>query len=266
MSSVFTHAFYLMPHAFRLCLPFHGVNDVLMATTINKQRLLTHLFTAAKKRGEPEAESRPVLEQFIYGLCRENATREQADRAYRNLCEHFFDWNEVRVSSTRELEDAFKGLSEPEVRAQRLVSFLQEVFEIHFSFDLEKMQKEGLKQAAKKLARYQAANDYISSWVVQRSLGGHAIPLDPPTLRCSRRLGLIEDDQEEGDARASLEHLIPKAKGSLFTDLLSHLADEYCWADRPHCSGCPMSGECAYAQENGVEGLATTRSHRPKPR
>ena len=41
-----------------------------------------------------------MLEQFIYGLCREDATREQADRAFRNLCERFFDWNEVRVSST----------------------------------------------------------------------------------------------------------------------------------------------------------------------
>src|SRR6516165_7750838 len=144
--------------------------DVLMATTINKQRLLNQLFTTAKKTVDVDDEARPVLQQFIYGLCRENATRAQADEAYRFLCERFFDWNEVRVSSIRELEEAFAGLSEPEVRAQRLVSFLQEVFEIHFSFDLDKLQKEGLKQAEKKLARYQSANEYTISWVVQRTL------------------------------------------------------------------------------------------------
>ncbi len=237
-----------------------------MATTINKQRLLNQLFTTAKKTIEPDEEARPVLEQFIYGLCREDATREQADDAYRFLCEKFFDWNEIRVSSLRELEEAFDGMSEPELRAQRLISFLQEVFEIHFSFDLDKLQKEGVKQAAKKLSRYQSANEYTISWVVQRTLGGHAIPVDAPTLRCVRRLGLIDEVQQEEEARASLEHLVPKAKGAWFTDMISTVAGEYCWEDQPQCSSCPLAGECAYAQENSVEGVAAGRSHRPKPR
>lgn len=237
-----------------------------MATTINKQRLLTQLFSTAKKTVEPDEEARPVLEQFIYGLCRQNATREQADEAYRFLQEKFFDWNEIRVSSLRELEEAFAGMSEPEARAQRLVSFLQEVFEIHFAFDLEKLQKEGLKQAAKKLSRYEAADEYAVSWVVQRSLGGHAIPVDAPTLRCVSRLGLTEGEPEEAEARATLEHLVPKAKGPLFSDVVSLVAGEYCWEEQPQCSSCPLVGECAYAQENGVESAAASRAHRPKPR
>jgi endonuclease III len=237
-----------------------------MATTINKQRLLTHLFNAAKKTVEVDEEARPVLEQFIYGLCRENATHEQADEAYRFLREKFFDWNEIRVSSLRELEDAFHGMNDSEMRSQRLIAFLQEVFEVHFAFDLDKLQKEGLKQAAKKLTRYQAANDYIVSWVMQRSLGGHAIPVDPPTLRCARRLGLLESENDEADARASLEHLIPKAKGTLFTDGVSAIAGEYCWEEQPQCSSCPLSGDCAHAQEHGTESMTATRVHRTKPR
>ena len=237
-----------------------------MATTINKQRLLTHLFTTAKKTVEVDEEARPVLQQFIYGLCRENATREQADEAYRFLCERFFDWNEIRVSSLRELEEAFAGMSDAEMRAQRLIAFLQEVFEVHFSFELDKLQKEGLKQAAKKLSRYQAANDYIVSWVMQHSLGGHAIPVDAPTLRCTTRLGLIENEQEEAEARASLEHLIPKAKGILFTEGISAIAGDYCWDEQPQCSACPLSADCTYAQEHGIEGMAATRTHRAKPR
>ena len=237
-----------------------------MATTINKQRLITQLFSTAKKTVEPDDEARPVLEQFIYGLCRQNATREQADEAYRYLQEKFFDWNEIRVSSLRELEEAFAAMSESEARAQRLVSFLQEVFEIHFSFDLDKLQKEGLKQAAKKLSRYEAADEYTVSWVVQRSLGGHAIPVDAPTLRCVGRLGLTEGEPEEAEARATLEHLVPKAKGPMFTDVVSLVAGEYCWEEQPQCSSCPLSGECAHAQENGIESAAPTRAHRSKPR
>src|SRR5262245_48067640 len=79
-----------------------------MATTINKQRVLNHLLTEAAPA--TEMEPLPVLEQFIFGLCRENATLEQARQGYSNLKTQFYDWNEIRVSSIREIEEALAGL------------------------------------------------------------------------------------------------------------------------------------------------------------
>jgi endonuclease-3 len=239
-----------------------------MATTINKQRLLNQLLATARKGADAGGPARPLLQEFIYGLCRENASAEQAEQAYCYLSEHFFDWNEVRVSSPREVEEAFAGLPGSEERAQRLLSFLQEVFEKEFSFDLDGLlkKKRGLKEAAQAVVRYQAANDYVGAWVVQRSLGGHAIPIDAPTLRCCRRLGLVDAGQEDAEAaRASLEHLIPKAKGPSFTDQVSKLAEEYCWEEEPNCPACPMAGDCATAQEGALVNLAGARC-RPKPR
>jgi endonuclease III len=243
-----------------------------MATTINKQRVLTQVLSTARKVADADLaavggpEPRLVLEEFIYGLCREDATPAEAGRAFRRLREHFFDWNEVRVSSPREIEEAFAGLPNPEARAQRLVAFLQEVFETEFSYDLEKLHKKGLKLAAKQLSSYQAANDYIGAWVVQRSLGGHALPLDAPTRRCARRLGLIDAGQEDSEsARTSLEHLVPKAKGPLFTDGMSWLAEAHCWEGEPQCGSCPLAGDCPTAQEAGIDGLAVV-GRRPKPR
>ena len=96
------------------------------------------------------------------------------------------------------------------------------MFETTFSFDLESLQKKGVKQAAKQLARYTAANDYATAWVVQQSLGGHAIPLDNPSLRALRRLALLEEDGPDLEAvRAGIEHQIPKARGQLFVDVVS---------------------------------------------
>src|SRR5262245_44605797 len=240
-----------------------GVIVVIMPITVNKQRVLTHLFSSLKKRYEPgEPEDRPVLEQLIYAICREGATRELADQAYQALRERFFDWNEIRVSSSREVEEVLAELTHAEARAQRIIGLLQEVFETTFSFDLESLHKKGLKQAAKQIERYQSANDYTSSWAVQRSLGGHAIPVDPPTLRATRRLGLVDEDQENLEAlRGTLEHLVPKAKGPLFNELISFLAEEYCWDDDPNCSACPMCGDCVYGKE-----ASRTVTSRPKPK
>src|SRR5438034_11269402 len=85
-----------------LTFPNEGVSEIRMPTTINKQKVLTQLFAQHKKNYATEPEPRPVLEQFIYGVCREGTTREHADRAFRALRDRFFDWNEVRVSSARE--------------------------------------------------------------------------------------------------------------------------------------------------------------------
>lgn len=239
-----------------------------MPNTTNKQRILTGLFNLKNRYGAEEPTSRPVLEQLLYAVCREGATREQADRAFRALGEHFFDWNEIRVSSLREVEEALADLPDAEHKAQRLISVLQEVFETTFSFDLEPLQKKGVKLSAKQLARYQAANDYAVAWVIQQSLGGHAIPLDAPSLRVLRRLGLLENEQDDPETlRASLEHIIPKSRGSLFGDLVSAVADDVCWEADPNCPSCPLKGECPTGQEATQTAVAATSSRsRPKPR
>jgi endonuclease-3 len=237
-----------------------------MPTTVNKQKILNHILTFLKKRYNPaDPEARPVLEHLIYALCREGTTREAADRAYRLLQERFFDWNEIRVSSPQEIQEVLEDLPDSHARAQRIISLLQEVFETNFSFDLEPLQKKGLKQAAKHLARYEAANDYTVSWAVQQSLGGHAVPLDEPSLRVVRRLSLVDGTEENLEAlRASLEHLVPKAKGSLFSDLLSALAEEFCKEDEPRCSTCPLCSECPTGQE--AKTSVSARGSRVKPR
>lgn len=234
-----------------------------MPATINKQRVLTTLFTILKKHyGEPgKLPERPVLEQMVYAVLRQDATRKAADKAFDRLNKLFFDWNEVRVSHPHEIEEAFEGLPEPAVAAQRVISLLQEVFESTFTFDLEGLNKKGMKQAAKQIGRYQAADDYTVAWVTQQSLGGHAIPVDAPVLRTARRLGLIDDERHVEHARASLEHQVPKAKGPQFVEYLSLLAKDFCWEEEPHCSACPMKGEC-------LTGVTDPRcqGRRPKPR
>lgn len=239
-----------------------------MPIITNKQRVLTQLFTTLKRRYAPsETDNHLVLEHFLYAVCREGITPAQADRAFRSLAERYFDWNEIRVTSLRELTETLADLPDAEVRAQRLISLLQEVFETTFSFDLEILHKKGLKQAAKQLARFQAAGDYAVAWVVQRALGGHAVPLDPPTLRVLRRLGLIDGDQDDLETlRASLEHLVPKSKSSLFSDLVSALADEFCWEDEPNCPSCPLCSHCPTGQEAARDAVPASRGNRPKPR
>ena len=74
----------------------------------------------------------------------------------------------------------------PGTRARRIIGLLQEVFEASYTFDLGEIVKKGLKDTARKLRLQGGRNDYAVAWVVQRTLGGHAIPLDEPTRACCR--------------------------------------------------------------------------------
>jgi endonuclease III len=223
-----------------------------MATMTNKQRLLNQVLAQAGKSFAAGPE-RGVLEQFIFGVCRQGATTDQAASAFDNLKARFFDWNEVRVSSYREVEEAMEPLPDAEAKAHRIILFLQEVFELHYSFDLDKLQKEGLK----------AADDFICAWVSQRTLAGHAIPIDEPSLRCAQRLGLVEEDRADLEAiRGSLEHQVPKARGVQFTEALSTVACEFCH-EEPSCGQCPLARECPSARMPPEE---SPPSNRRKPK
>jgi endonuclease III len=238
-----------------------------MPPTMNKQQTLTQVLKVLDKHySPPEPDSKPVLEQLLYAVLREGATRDQADTAYKTLQEKFFDWNEIRVSTPQEIADALDGLPGATEKSQRVIAILQQVFETAFSYKLDDIDKKGLKNAAKQLGRFAEAGDFAVAWVVQRSLGGHALPLDAPTLRVLRRLGVVDGDEANLESlRSTLEHYIPKSRGALFSDVISLVAKDFCWAEDPHCSACPLLKECPTGQER-KNTSAETKPTRLKPR
>ncbi|HET6576015.1 MAG TPA: hypothetical protein VFG68_20610 [Fimbriiglobus sp.] len=242
-----------------------------MPATTNKQQVLTTALTALKKKfpPPPEPPRRPILEEVVYAICREGVTSAAADAAFAHLKTAFFDWNEVRVSSVQEVADVLGKLPGAGDRAKRIVDFLQEHFERTYSFDLEDLEKKGLKQAAKQLARYKdkGVTDFVVAWVTQRSLGGHAVPLDGPGLRVLQRLGVIDADTDDLEAvRASVEHYVPKARGYEFTEELSQHADALCVEGTPLCAQCPLKSDCPTGQKLLAKGKAKDAKPKPKSR
>lgn len=224
-----------------------------MATTSNKQATLTHIVTALKDRYDPATAPvggpRKIYEELLYAVCRENASRELADPAFETLSARFVDWNELRVSSEREVADALGMLPDAADRAKRLISLVQEIFDTDFTFDLQPLEKKGLKQAERQLLRYKDVNRFRASWVVQQALGGHAVPVDDNTRRVLERVGVLSTEPEEEETGGpGLEHHVPKAKGPAFTECLSLLALELCHEESPQCGECPVNGECPHGQ------------------
>jgi len=241
-----------------------------MPAITSKQQTLTRAQAALKKKyplADADPVERTVLEELIYAACRENATAETADRAYASLRKTFIDWNEVRVSTVQEVADALRPLQQPGTRAKRIVALLQAVFEERYSYDLSDVLKKGLKDTARKLRFYkEGVNDFAVAWVIQRTLAGHAIPIDAATLRVLQRLGVVEPGEPESyeALRGSLEHVIPKSKGPEFTDLMSLHAKDTCVDGTPKCGTCPLKPDCPAAAEFLAKKPAAAKLKKPR--
>jgi endonuclease-3 len=219
--------------------------------TQSKSQFLTDIHTQLKRRYKPKpdraAAKLTVLEAVVYGICHEDTTREQANQALSRFKDHFFDWNEVRVSPIAEIEETLADIPDAENRAQRIRRFLRQLFEKTYGFTLEALVKKPLKEALKALAAYEAfSSDYVTATVVQQALGGHAIPIDSSTRTALSRLGIADPDL--ASLRSVIERAIPKNRGIEFLELLEELAHDTCVSPDPECPRCELRKICHYAQ------------------
>ncbi|NUQ61962.1 MAG: hypothetical protein HUU20_05715 [Pirellulales bacterium] len=188
-----------------------------------------HLAKVLKKHYKPvlPAPDRPVLETLLFGCCLENARYEAAEEAFAALVHNFFDFNEVRVSSVRELSEAIPRLPDPAAAATRVKRILQEVFEATYSFDLEDIRKQNLGPAVERLEKLGGTTKFSVAYVVQATLGGHAIAIDSGTLQALYVADLVSDEDVGAGIVPGLERAIPKNKGGEFGSMLHQLGADF---------------------------------------
>lgn len=193
----------------------------------NRAALITKTHKVLAKHYKPVKPSeRPVLEQLLYACCVEDAQYDVADECFARLQASLFDWNEVRVTTIRELSEILKGLPDPQRAATQLKQMLHSVFESIYSFEMDTMKKQNLGAAVKQLESYRGSTPYVVSYVVQSSLGGHSIPISPGAMRAMIAVGVASEKDAANCRIPGLERTIPKTKGVEFGSLLHQLGAE----------------------------------------
>jgi endonuclease III len=182
----------------------------------NRAALVNKALKVVKKHFKPSApavKDRSLLEHLVFACCVENSPYEAAEKVFHSLKSDYFDWNEVRVSSVRELAEVCKPLNDPNESATRIKRVLQSVFETHYSFDLEPLKKQNIGAAVKQLEKYNGSSPFVVAFVTQQALGGHAIPTNVGLLESLRIVGVISDAEAAKGVVPGLERTVPKSKG-----------------------------------------------------
>ena len=194
---------------------------------VNRSSLLSKLHKVLRKHFKPiPPPGQAVLEQLLFACCLENARYEAAEQAYAAISTSFFDWNEVRVSTIKELAEVMRALPDATAAASTLKQSLQSAFEATYSFDLEGLKKQNLGQAIQRLKKFKGTTPFTVAFVTQAALGGHSIPLDRGALYVLYIVGAASEAEVRAAEVSGLERAIPKNKGVEFGSLLHQLGAE----------------------------------------
>jgi endonuclease-3 len=198
-------------------------------STTNRAALLTKIHKVLKKHGKAHVAKgeQPLLETMLLAACLEDAHHDTAESVLLNIRSTFFDWNEVRVSTVKELSEVMEPLPDPAAAATRLKGILQSVFESDYSFDLEQLKKQNIGQAVKRLQKLEGATPFVVAYATQVALGGHSIPVDKGTLDVLIVLGVINAAEAKTHTVPGMERAIPKSKGQEFGGLLHELGADF---------------------------------------
>ena len=194
-------------------------------TSVNRAALLTKMHRVLKKHFKPVSPDmkRPLLEQLLYACCLENSMPEQADEAYQILIDRFFDMNEIRVSSVRELAEVLSMLNDSVMAATRVKGLLQSVFESVYAFDLEQLKKQNIGAAIKQLEKYEGVSSFGLAYATQTALGGHSIPINKGAMETLLVIGALTPEEAAENRVPGLERAISKGKGLEFGSLIHQL-------------------------------------------
>jgi endonuclease-3 len=196
--------------------------------TPNRANLINRVLKVVRKHYKPvpATKDRTLFEHLAFACLVENSPDETAEQVFKTFQQDYFDWNEVRVSTIRELTEVTKPLVDPPQAAARLKQTLHAVFEGVYQFDLETLKKQNIGASSKQLDKLKGSTPFVVSYVTQHALGGHSIPVNNGLLITMHVVGAISDGELKSATVPGLERVVSKSKGLEVGSLLHQLGVE----------------------------------------
>lgn len=188
----------------------------------SRSALINRTLKVLRKHYKPVAPpaDRSLFEHLVFACLVEDSPVEAAEEVFNTLKRDYFGWNEVRVSTIRELTDVLQPLVNPAEAAARLKQTLHSVFESVYEFDIESLKKQNIGQAVKQLQKYNGTTPFVVAYATQHALGGHAIPVNRGALILLHTVGVISDEEFQKGVVPGLERAVSKTKGPEVASLL----------------------------------------------
>ncbi|MBI2843572.1 MAG: endonuclease III [Armatimonadetes bacterium] len=192
----------------------------------------------------------PPLEELVLTILSQNTTSKNCRQAFSSLRQRFPSWEQVRTAHKREIARAIYSGGLSEIKAARIKSILQEIYDARGSLDLSWLADVSTEEARQYLLRFHGVGPKTAACVLLFSLGRPVLPVDTHVYRVSKRLGLIGPRVRAEESHEVLQAMAPESRiYSFHLNMVRH-GREICTASRPKCGICALGKECDYFARN----------------
>jgi len=183
-------------------------NGTLYAKKLKKA--LPRIRSAA---GRASQECTDPIELLIIAVLSQEASVARAEKALRVLRENLVDYNELRVSSPAEITASIhEHIPRPVQRAKAMIGLLNAIYRTQYGVSLDGLSGRGVREIRGFLERLNGITPYVVAFMMLYGLGGHAIPVNDPTLDMLRREGLVNPESDVAEVQAFLERHVSAAE------------------------------------------------------
>ena len=179
--------------------------------------------------------------------------RQNALRSFRQLKGKFVDWNEVRVSSVREIQQEIAATPESLQLAVFIKEFLEFVHQERQDISLEFLAERNLCEIRRYLRNVKGLDSSTVGLILRLRKDYPVFPLNRATETVVERLGIVRKTYSRDRKQRVLHELVHPEKALALHHFLLNHSHEYCPPEEStvDCRRCAMRHMCAfYAHSN----------------
>ncbi len=162
-------------------------------------------------------ESDEAVRRLAISILGVDSSDAYAERAVDQALKDMADWNEIRVSTPKEINRATGNhLPQGTQKCQRLIEALQSIYDRENRISLDGLQGIGRRESRHYLEDLDGVDEYSVACVLLWSLGGHAIPVNDKLLASLRDADLVNPSADRGEVQAFLERHVSAKDAKAF--------------------------------------------------
>ena len=233
---------------------------------------LTRYLAASQRRKVPGLKDYPheILDLIIFHKFHHYLLPDEARHGFQKLKNSFVDWNEVRISSIREIQE-FLGSSSSSLE---LAVFIKDLLEhLHaklHSLDLEFLAEKNLGEVREFLRAIKGMDAVTINMVLRLRKEYPILPLTPSMEQTLGRVGVVRTQDSRDRKGKSLHELLDLEDAVPFHHFFLMHSRETCPPDISliQCPSCRIRSHCHFFEKTQAResARARRRSSRKKAR
>jgi len=220
------------------------------STQRDVKRKLTRLVRSMEEKYGPHIypDDPDPIGRILFAMIAAKNPVTNARKAVRDFKEEYVDWNEVRVSTVRQIEETLEKarVEAPGRTAEVVKDLLEKVFNEVCRVSLDSLRTDGPEKARKTVQKLDTLEPHEQQYLLVGAGVEDAPPLDPATDRILSRLGAFQQDESPAKRRKLLETLVASSDALRFYHLMVEHGKKTCTEADPKCARCPAQGECEF--------------------